>query len=112
MNRIVSAIASKSKNYQVRLGGVIANRSKDTDEIDRFCDATGLRRLAHFPDLDAIRVSRLKKRTLFEMDSEDPEVAAVQKEYLRLAADLLAGVEPCLATAMKDREIFDFLGFD
>src|SRR6056297_1988002 len=35
MNRIVSAIAAKSKNYQVRLGGVIANRSKDTDEIDR-----------------------------------------------------------------------------
>jgi light-independent protochlorophyllide reductase subunit L len=112
MNRIVSAISAKSKNYEVRLGGVIANRSKATDEIDRFCDATGLRRLAHFPDLDAIRLSRLKKRTLFEMDSEDPEVAAVQKEYLRLAASLLAGVEPCLATAMKDREIFDFLGFD
>jgi light-independent protochlorophyllide reductase subunit L len=112
MNRIVSAISAKSKNYEVRLGGVIANRSKATDEIDRFCDKTGLRRLAHFPDLDAIRLSRLKKRTLFEMDSEDPEVAAVQQEYLRLAASLLAGVEPCLATAMKDREIFDFLGFD
>ncbi|MCR9129824.1 MAG: ferredoxin:protochlorophyllide reductase (ATP-dependent) iron-sulfur ATP-binding protein [Alphaproteobacteria bacterium] len=112
MNRIVSAISAKSKNYEVRLGGVIANRSKATDEIDRFCDATGLRRLAHFPDLDAIRLSRLKKRTLFEMDSEDPEVAAVQQEYLRLAASLLAGVEPCAATAMKDREIFDFLGFD
>ena len=112
MNRIVSAIAAKSKNYEVRLGGVIANRSKDTDEIDRFCDQTGLRRMAHFPDLDAIRLSRLKKRTLFEMDDSDPEVAAVQQEYLRLAQSLLDGVEPCLATAMKDREIFDFLGFD
>ena len=60
---------------------MIANRSKDTDEIDRFCDATGLRRMAHFPDLDAIRRSRLKKRTLFEMDDSDPDVAAVQKEY-------------------------------
>jgi light-independent protochlorophyllide reductase subunit L len=112
MNRIISAISAKSKNYQVRLGGVIANRSKATDEIDRFSEKTGLNRLAHFPDLDAIRRSRLKKCTLFEMDSEDPEIAAVQAEYMRLAATLLAGVEPCLATAMKDREIFDFLGFD
>jgi light-independent protochlorophyllide reductase subunit L len=27
---------AKSKNYDVRLGGVIANRSKDTDEIDKY----------------------------------------------------------------------------
>jgi hypothetical protein len=36
MNRIVAAINAKSKNYDVRVGGVIANRSKATDEIDRF----------------------------------------------------------------------------
>lgn len=111
MNRIMAAIQAKSKNYEVRLGGVIANRSAATDQIDRFADATGLNRLAHFPDLDAIRLSRLKKRTLFEMDST-PELEAVKNEYLRLAASLLAGIEPCLATPMKDREIFDFLGFD
>jgi light-independent protochlorophyllide reductase subunit L len=29
MNRIVAAIKAKSKNYDVRLGGVIANRSRD-----------------------------------------------------------------------------------
>ncbi|MEO1194070.1 MAG: ferredoxin:protochlorophyllide reductase (ATP-dependent) iron-sulfur ATP-binding protein [Pseudomonadota bacterium] len=111
MNRIVTAIQAKSKNYKVRLGGVIANRSKDTDEIDRFNAAIGLERLAHFPDLDAIRRSRLKKRTLFEME-ETPEVLAVQQEYLRLAASLWAGVEPQEATPMADRDIFDFLGFD
>ncbi|WBQ11975.1 ferredoxin:protochlorophyllide reductase (ATP-dependent) iron-sulfur ATP-binding protein [Hyphomonadaceae bacterium BL14] len=111
MNRIMAAIGAKSKNYEVRLGGVIANRSAATDQIDRFAAETGLKRLAHFPDLDAIRLSRLKKRTLFEMDST-PELEAVKNEYLRLAASLLAGIEPCLATPMKDREIFDFLGFD
>ena len=36
MNRIAAAIIAKSKNYRVRIGGVIANRSKATDEIDRF----------------------------------------------------------------------------
>jgi light-independent protochlorophyllide reductase subunit L len=111
MNRIVAAINAKAKNYGVRVGGVIANRSKDTDEIDRFNKEAGLKRLAHFPDLDAIRRSRLKKSTLFEMDSS-PEVDAVQTEYLRLAASLWAGVEPLEARSMKDRDIFDFLGFD
>ncbi|MBV6657893.1 MAG: ferredoxin:protochlorophyllide reductase (ATP-dependent) iron-sulfur ATP-binding protein [Devosiaceae bacterium] len=111
MNRIVAAIKAKSKNYDVRVGGVIANRSKDTDEIDRFNEATGLKRVAHLPDLDAIRRSRLKKRTLFEMD-ESPEVLAVQQEYLRLAQSLWDGTDILQPTPMKDREIFDFLGFD
>ena len=111
MNRIVAAIVAKSKNYDVRLGGVIANRSADTDEIDRFNDAVGLKRLAHFKDIDAIRRSRLKKQTLFEMDAT-PEIEAVQNEYLKLAATLWAGTEPLSARPMKDRDIFDFLGFD
>ncbi|MEM9440408.1 MAG: ferredoxin:protochlorophyllide reductase (ATP-dependent) iron-sulfur ATP-binding protein [Pseudomonadota bacterium] len=111
MNRIASAIIAKSKNYNVRIGGVIANRSAGTDEIDRFNDAIGLKKVAHFPDLDAIRRSRLKKSTLFEMDNT-PELEAVKDEYLRLAATLWAGTEPLTASPMKDRDIFDFLGFD
>ena len=111
MNRIVGAIQAKSKNYDVRLGGCIANRSAGTDEIDRYNAATGLERLAHFPDLDAIRRSRLKKCTVFEMETT-PELAAVQQEYLRLAASLWAGVRPLTGAPMRDREIFDFLGFD
>jgi light-independent protochlorophyllide reductase subunit L len=110
MNRIVAAIQAKSKNYQVRIGGVIANRSKDTDQIDRFNEATGLKRLAHFPDLDVIRRSRLMKSTLFEMEST-PELEAVKTEYMRLAAGLWAGSEPLDARPMKDRDIFDFLGY-
>jgi light-independent protochlorophyllide reductase subunit L len=111
MNRIVAAIKAKSKNYDVRLAGVIANRSAATDEIDRFNEATGLKRLAHIPDLDVIRRSRLKKSVLFEMEPS-PELEAVQAEYLRLAQSLLDGSEPLDAEPMKDREIFDFLGFD
>ncbi|KQQ23846.1 protochlorophyllide oxidoreductase [Methylobacterium sp. Leaf123] len=111
MNRIVAAIHSKSKNYGVRLGGVIANRSAGTDEIDRFNAAVGLRRLAHFPDLDVVRRSRLKKSTLFEMDPT-PELKAVTDEYMRLAETLWAGADPCEAAPMKDRDLFEFLGFD
>ena len=111
MNRIVAAIHSKSKNYDVRLGGVIANRSAKTDEIDRFNDAVGLKRLAHFPDLDVVRRSRLKKSTLFEMDSS-PELDAVTAEYMQLAETLWAGAPPLEAKPMKDRDLFEFLGFD
>ncbi|WP_230207017.1 ferredoxin:protochlorophyllide reductase (ATP-dependent) iron-sulfur ATP-binding protein [Novosphingobium sp. Gsoil 351] len=111
MNRIVAAIKAKSKNYDVRLAGVVANRSAETDEIDRFADAIGMKRLAHFKDLDAIRRSRLKKCTLFEMD-DTPDIVAAQNEYMKLADMLWAGVDPLDAQPMKDRDIFDFLGFE
>ncbi|MFP4268959.1 MAG: ferredoxin:protochlorophyllide reductase (ATP-dependent) iron-sulfur ATP-binding protein [Alphaproteobacteria bacterium] len=111
MNRIVAAIKAKSKNYKVQLGGVIANRSHATDQIDRFNAVVGLDKLAHFPDLDAIRKSRLKKSTLFEIEGSD-EIAAVQAEYMRLAQALWDGGEPQLATPMKDRDLFELLGFD
>jgi light-independent protochlorophyllide reductase subunit L len=111
MNRIIAAIQAKSKNYAVRLGGVIANRSAATDQIDRFNTHAGLDKLAHFPDLDVIRRSRLKKSTLFEMEPS-PELEAVQAEYMQLAARLWAGTVPLDARSMKDREIFDFLGYE
>jgi light-independent protochlorophyllide reductase subunit L len=111
MNRIVGAILAKSKNYQVRIGGVIANRSDETDQIDKFNGAVGLTTMARFPSLDAIRRSRLRKATLFEMEST-PEIDAVQQEYLRLAAALWAGTDPLVVAPMKDRDIFDLLGFD
>jgi light-independent protochlorophyllide reductase subunit L len=70
-----------------------------------------MRLLGHFPDLDAIRRSRLKKATLFEMDPT-PDVLAVQVEYLRIAESLWAGVEPLESAPLKDREIFDLLGYE
>ena len=91
MNRIVAAIQAKSKNYNVRLGGVIANRSA-RDRPDRPLQRGGRPRSASrtSPTSTSIRRSRLKKSTLFEME-RSPELEAVQAEYMRLAADLWAG---------------------
>jgi light-independent protochlorophyllide reductase subunit L len=111
MNRIVAAILAKSKNYKVRLGGVIANRSDATDQIDRFNDQVGLKTMARFSNLDVFRQSRLKKSTLFEMPSS-PETDAAQAEYMRLAAALWLGGEPLAAAPLRDRDLFDLLGFD
>jgi light-independent protochlorophyllide reductase subunit L len=40
------------------------------------------------------------------------ELEAVQQEYLRLAQSLWDGTDPLVAAPLKDREIFDLLGFD
>ncbi|MCC6006854.1 MAG: ferredoxin:protochlorophyllide reductase (ATP-dependent) iron-sulfur ATP-binding protein [Rhodobacteraceae bacterium] len=111
MNRIIAAVQAKAKNYNVRLAGCVANRSRDTDEVDRYCAAVGFNRLAHLPDLDAIRRSRLKKKTLFEMDA-DEDIVAVQKEYIRLAETLWNGTEASAPAPLEDRDIFELLGFD
>jgi light-independent protochlorophyllide reductase subunit L len=111
MNRIVQAIGAKSKNYGVRLGGVIANRSDATDQIDKFNARAGLKTLAHFPMLDEIRRSRLTKSTLFELEP-NAAVLAVQNEYMKLADQLWRGSDPLPAVPLKDRDIFDLLGFD
>ena len=41
-----------------------------------------------------------------------PELEVVQKEYMRLAASMWVGGEAYSAVPMKDRDIFDLLGFD
>ena len=111
MNRIIAAVQAKSANYKVRLAGCIANRSRETNEVDRFCREVGFNRIGHMPDVDAIRRSRLKKKTLFEMDP-DEDVLACRAEYMRLATALYNGTEATNPMPLPDRDIFELLGFD
>ncbi|TVP58305.1 MAG: ferredoxin:protochlorophyllide reductase (ATP-dependent) iron-sulfur ATP-binding protein, partial [Gemmatimonadales bacterium] len=108
MNRIVAAIRAKSANYKVRLGGVIANRSDDTDQIDKFNERVGLDTMAVFPMVDAIRRSRLMKCTLFEMEDSE-EVRQVQDAYTGLAAAVLREHEGYDSEPLDDNEIFNLL---
>ncbi|PWJ21705.1 ferredoxin:protochlorophyllide reductase (ATP-dependent) iron-sulfur ATP-binding protein [Jannaschia seohaensis] len=111
MNRIIAAVQAKAKNYKVRLAGCVANRSRETDEVDRYCKAVGFDRIAHMPDVDAIRRSRLKKKTLFEMPDEE-DIVRCRAEYVRLAQLLWDGTEGLAPEPLPDREIFELLGFD
>jgi light-independent protochlorophyllide reductase subunit L len=63
------------------------------------------------PDIDAIRRSRLKKKTLFEMDA-DEDVVMARAEYMRLAHALYNSTEDMAPAPLPDREIFELLGFD
>lgn len=112
MNRIVAAIKAKSKNYKVRVGGVIANRSNATDQVDRFTSRVGLDTLQVVPDLDVIRRSRLSKCTLFEMEGDSPELEAARNAYLALADAVLAKPGGQDVSPLGDAEIFNLLGFD
>jgi light-independent protochlorophyllide reductase subunit L len=40
------------------------------------------------------------------------DVVQVQNEYLELARKMLEDVQPLPASPLKDRDIFDLLGFD
>lgn len=113
MNRIIAAVQAKSGNYKVQLAGCVANRSRETDEVDRYCARVGFNRLAHMPDIDAIRRSRLKKKTLFEMDDAE-DVVMARAEYMKLADALWRSVQSPGTTPapLPDREIFELLGFD
>jgi light-independent protochlorophyllide reductase subunit L len=73
MNRIATAIGPRRRTTRCASAASSPTAAPKTDEIDRFNEAVGLKRLAHLPDLDVIRRSRLKKSTLFEMESA-PEV--------------------------------------
>jgi light-independent protochlorophyllide reductase subunit L len=111
MNRIAGAIKAKNKNYGVELAGAIANRSDNHDQLDLYNNATGLKTLEQFGTHDVIRQSRLKKCTLFEMESS-PEVDAVQEQYMNLARKLVGECPPLNVSPLKDRQIFDLLGFE
>jgi light-independent protochlorophyllide reductase subunit L len=63
------------------------------------------------PDVDAIRRSRLKKKTLFEMPDEE-DIVRCRAEYVRLAKLLYDGTEGLAPAPLPDREIFELLGFD
>ena len=41
-----------------------------------------------------------------------PEIELVLKEYMMLAQSLWNGTDPIAPNSLKDREIFDLLGFD
>jgi light-independent protochlorophyllide reductase subunit L len=111
MNRIIAAIKAKAANYKVRLGGVIANRSEETDQIDKFNERVGLETMAVFPLLDCIRRSRLMKRTLFEME-DSAEVRDAQRRYMGLAERILGSHASYDVDPLPDNEIFNLLGFD
>ncbi len=112
MNRIVAAIQAKSKNYAVRLGGVIANRSAGTDQIDRFNERVGLKTMARFPGSRRDPAQPAEEVDPVRNGTARPSSTRSRTNTCGWRRLLWDGVDPLLAEPMKDRDIFDLLGFD
>ena len=110
MNRIVAAIQAKSKNYRVRLGGVIANRSRETDEIDKFNTRVGSRCAPGFPTWTYPQEPAQEVHAV--RDGADAGGGGGVRGVSRLAEAMLGDVPQVNVAPMKDRDIFDLLGFD
>ena len=112
MNRIVAAIQAKSKNYAVRLGGVIANRSA------RHRSDRQIQRRRRPQDHGAIsRPRRHPPQPPEEVDVvRDGAYAGARGGAERIPARSRRRCGPApirsSLTPMKDRDIFDLLGFD
>lgn len=112
-NRICVAVKAKSAKYPVRLAGVVGNRvvanqngdgSNGHDLIDLFTERVGTNMLGLIPADDVIRKSRVKGKTLFEIEGVDTT------PYEALAERLLCEPETVIPQPMVDRDVFQVIG--
>ena len=117
MNRIVAAIQRQRR--RTTMCGLAASSptavpppTRSTSSMPR---PSAIQTLAHFPDLDVIRRSRLKKATLFRDGTVHAGTGRrVKTEYHAAGGDAVGGDHGTAGrhASMKDRDIFDLLGFD
>ena len=111
-NRLCLAIKQKSARYKVKLAGIIANRVDDefggTALLEQFAETVGTRIIGKVPYSDFIRRSRLKGKTLFELDGPDKEMCI--QPFADMAELLLSTPPSDVPAPLGDREIFEVIG--
>lgn len=112
-NRLCMAIEQKSKRYDVKLAGIIANKvdyvhGGGTEVLEKFADLVGTSIAAKVPYHDLIRRSRLAGRTLFDMEDDEQNICT--KPFEELAEYMLNSPQGVVPTPINDREIFDIIG--
>lgn len=108
-NRIVASVREKAKTHPLRLAGLIGNRTKNRDLIDKYVEVCPMPVLEVLPLIEDIRVSRVKGKTLFEMAESDPALNYICDFYLNIADQLLAKPEGVISLELNDRELFNLL---
>ena len=111
MNRIVAAIGAKAKNYDVRLAGVVANRIRANRR-----DRPLLRRHRHAASCAFPRCRRHPPLAPEEVhlvrNGDDPRSDRRAGRISAPGRDAVGRRRSVEAQPMKDRDIFDFLGFE
>nr|QIA46825.1 photochlorophyllide reductase subunit L [Pandorina morum] len=67
-NRIAASVREKARTHPLRLAGLIGNRTSKRDLIDKYVYACPMPVLEVLPLIEEIRISRVKGKTLFEID--------------------------------------------
>ena len=108
-NRIAASVREKARTHTLRLAGLIGNRTSSRDLIDKYIDTVPMPILEVLPLIEDIRVSRVKGKTLFEMDEFEKSLDYVCEYYLNIADQLIANPEGVVPKEAADRELFTLL---
>jgi light-independent protochlorophyllide reductase subunit L len=108
-NRIAASVREKARTHNLRLAGLIGNRTGTRDLIDKYIQTVPIPVLEVLPLIEDIRVSRIKGKTLFEMAIEDSSLNYVCDYYLNIADQLIAKPEGVIPKQSADRELFTLL---
>lgn len=108
-NRISASVREKARTHSLRLAGLIGNRTAKRDLIDKYIDSVPMPVLEVLPLIEDIRVSRVKGKTLFEMQERDQSLTYVCEYYLNIADQLIAAPEGVVPREAADRELFSLL---
>nr|WDA99329.1 protochlorophyllide reductase ATP-binding subunit [Galdieria yellowstonensis]WDA99519.1 protochlorophyllide reductase ATP-binding subunit [Galdieria yellowstonensis] len=108
-NRIAASIREKARTHNLRLAGIIGNRTVKRDLIEQYVKSIPMPILEVLPMIEDIRVSRVKGKTLFEMAEEDSSLKYICNYYLNIADQLISLPEGLIPKEANDREIFTLL---
>jgi light-independent protochlorophyllide reductase subunit L len=108
-NRIAASVREKARTHPLRLAGLIGNRTRKRDLIEKYVENCPMPILEVLPLIEDIRVSRVKGKTLFEMAETEPSLGFVCDYFLNIADQLLTNPEGVLPKEAGDRELFALL---
>jgi light-independent protochlorophyllide reductase subunit L len=113
-NRIAASVREKARTHPLRLAGLIGNRTSKRDLIDKYVEACPMPVLEVLPLIEEIRISRVKGKTLFEMNNKLESSSNIENDYicsfyLNIADQLLTHPEGVIPRELSDKELFTLL---
>ena len=108
-NRITASVREKARTHPLRLAGLIGNRTKSRDLIDKYISACPMPVLEILPLIEDIRISRVKGKTLFELAENSVDLKYICNFYLNIADHLLSNPEGVIPFELEDNQLFKLL---
>ena len=108
-NRIVASVREKARTHPLKLAGLIGNRTRKRNLIDKYVESCPIPVLEIIPIVDGIQMSRIQGQTVFEIAEKEKPLSLVCDFYLNIADQLLTQPEGVVPTELPDQELFRLL---